>query len=109
MTETEDHASLTAQLLVDGEPVTISGRGNGPIDALVVACATGSGSRSTWSTTTSTPSAREPTRPRWPTWRRSTTPGVTRWGIGTHPNIVTASLRAVLSAAERVRRGDQGR
>ena len=37
LTESEDHASLTAQLLVDGEPVTISGRGNGPIDALVVA------------------------------------------------------------------------
>ena len=27
--------------------------------------------------------------------------GVTRWGIGTDPNIITASLRAVLSAAER--------
>ena len=28
-----------------------------------------------------------------------------RWGIGTDPNITTASLRAVLSAFERQRRG----
>ncbi len=26
-----------------------------------------------------------------------------RWGIGTDPNIITASLRAVLSAASRLR------
>ena len=35
--------------------------------------------------------------------------GVTRWGVGTDPNIITASLRAVLSAAHRVRTGDAGR
>ncbi len=109
LTESEDHASLTAQLLVDGEPVTISGRGNGPIDALVVAVrdglgvtldvvdyhehAIGSGADAAAVAYVETIDGS----------------GVTRWGIGTHPNIVTASLRAVLSAAERVRRGDSGR
>jgi 2-isopropylmalate synthase len=29
--------------------------------------------------------------------------GTTRWGIGTDPNIITASLKAVLSAASRAR------
>ena len=28
--------------------------------------------------------------------------GTTRWGIGTDPNIITASLRAVLSATSRL-------
>jgi 2-isopropylmalate synthase len=29
------------------------------------------------------------------------TDGTVRWGVGTHPNIITASLRAVLSAVLR--------
>jgi 2-isopropylmalate synthase len=109
VTDADEVASLTAQLLVDGEPVTISGQGNGPIDALVVALAAGLGlevgvvdyhehaigagadAKAVAYVETIDPD------------------GVTRWGIGTHPNIVTASLRAVLSAAHRVRRGDQGR
>ena len=32
------------------------------------------------------------------------TDGITRWGLGADPNISTASLQAVLSAAERSRR-----
>ena len=58
---------------------------------------------STWSTTTSTRSAPAPTPPRWPTSRPSTASGTTRWGIGTDPNIITASLKAVLGAASRAR------
>jgi len=30
--------------------------------------------------------------------------GTLRWGVGVHPNIITASLRAVLSALDRRRR-----
>ena len=108
-TSADERASLTAQLVVDGQPATISGQGNGPIDALVVALrdglgigldvvdyhehAIGSGADAAAVAYVETVDGA----------------GVTRWGIGTHPNIVTASLRAVLSAAERVRRGDQGR
>ncbi len=86
------------------------GAGNGPIDAFVVALRDRPRSR-----------ARRRRLPRARHRRAAPTPtavayvetvdgdGVTRWGIGTHPNIVTASLRAVLSAADRARRGDQGR
>jgi 2-isopropylmalate synthase len=31
----------------------------------------------------------------------TTTAGEVRWGVGSDPNIITASLRAVLAAAER--------
>ncbi len=56
---------------------------------------------STWSTTPSTPSAPAPTRRRSPTWRRIDADGVVRWGVGTDPNILTASLRAVVCAHRR--------
>ena len=39
-----------------------------------------------------------PMRPRSRTSRASRADGQIRWGIGTDPNITTASLRAVLSA-----------
>ncbi len=44
---------------------------------------------------------RAPTPPRWPTSRPSDGDGTTRWGVGTDPNIITASLKAVLGAAGR--------
>jgi 2-isopropylmalate synthase len=61
-----------------------------------------SGEPSTWSTTPSTPSAG---RQR-PSGGRTSRPSATtvKWGIGTDPNITTASLRAVLSAFERHQR-----
>ncbi len=108
-TDDDDVSTLTAQLLVDGEPVTVTGRATGRSPRSSPACATAPASSSTWSTTTSTRSARGPTPPRWPTSRSIDGEGVTRWGVGTHPNIITASLRAVLSAVHRVRAGDVGR
>jgi 2-isopropylmalate synthase len=105
----DDVTTLTAQVMADGEPVTITGTGNGPIDALVIAVRDGIGieidvvdyhEHSLGSGADAKAVAYVET---------VDTEGVTRWGIGTHPNIVTASLRAVLSAAERIRRGDQGR
>ena len=109
VTDADEVASLTAQLLVDGEPITISGpatgrstRSSSPLRAglgleLDVVDyhehAIGAGADAKAVAYVETVDAE----------------GVTRWGIGTHPNIVTASLRAVLSAAERSRRGDQGR
>jgi 2-isopropylmalate synthase len=105
----DDVTTLTAQVIVDGDPVTITGTGNGPIDALVIAIRDGLGieldvvdyhEHSLGSGADAKAVAYVET---------VDTDGVTRWGIGTHPNIVTASLRAVLSASERVRRGDQGR
>ena len=92
---------ITAQLVVDGERVTVAGEGNGPIDAFVKAIrvgvgatldvidyaehAMGQGSDSTAVAYVETSSPEH---------------GVL-WGVGTDPSTITASLRAVLNAHER--------
>jgi 2-isopropylmalate synthase len=97
----ERGASVTAQLLVDGEHRTITGRGNGPIDAFVAGLradlgldievvdylehAVGSGSDATAVAYVET--QRED--------------GTVKWGVGVDESILTAGLRAVLSAAAR--------
>jgi 2-isopropylmalate synthase len=96
---------ITAQLTVDGEHRTITGEGNGPIDAFVHGLrdgldaeidvvdysehALGAGADATAVAYVETIGP----------------DGVTRWGVGTHPSIITASLRSVLSALARHRRG----
>ena len=98
-----DVTSITAQLLVDGEHHTVSGEGNGPIDALVHALrehlgadidvtdyaehATGEGADATAVAYVESQDSA----------------GNRRWGVGTHPNILTASLRAVVAALLRLR------
>ncbi|MFM2072382.1 MAG: 2-isopropylmalate synthase [Actinomycetota bacterium] len=95
------HTSITAQLVIDGQPVTITGDGNGPIDAFVRALrsgvgatldvidyaehAMGQGSEALAVAYVETISAEH---------------GVL-WGVGTDPSTITASLRAVLNAHER--------
>jgi 2-isopropylmalate synthase len=101
--DAEGRTVITAQLVVDGAHRTITGEGNGPIDAFVHAVreglqvdvdvvdyaehAMGAGADATAVAYVETigPS------------------GDTRWGVGTHPNIITASLRAVVSAILRQR------
>ena len=94
-------SAITAQLVVDGEHRTITGAGNGPIDAFVHAMrdglgavvdvvdyaehAVGQGSEATAVAYVETTNG----------------DGQVLWGVGTDPNIITASLRAVLSAYER--------
>jgi 2-isopropylmalate synthase len=104
-TDADDVSTLTAQIVVEGEPVTITGHGNGPIAAFVAGLrdalaidldvvdyhehSLGSGADATAVAYVETVDGA----------------GVTRWGVGTHPNIITASLQAVLSAAQRIERG----
>ncbi len=93
-----DNAVVTAHLVVDGLPQTISGDGNGPIDAFVTALRDGLGikldvvdyhehsaSRGSDATAVAYVETVDPS-------------GTLRWGVGLDPNIITASLRAVLSA-----------
>jgi len=102
-TGTDGDTSMTAHLMADGEPVTVTGSGNGPIAAFVGAIATmgieidvvdyhehalGAGAGATAVAYVETIDA----------------DGTTCWGIGTDPNIITASLKAVLGAASRARR-----
>jgi 2-isopropylmalate synthase len=96
--------SITAQLVVDGERRTVTGEGNGPIDAFVHALrdglgatldvvdyaehAMGQGSNATAVAYVETSSPDH---------------GVL-WGVGTDPSTITASLLAVLGAHERGQR-----
>lgn len=101
-TDHEGATSITAHLVVDGEPTTVTGSGNGPIAAFVAAIgqigveldvvdysehSLGAGAGATAVAYVETIDG----------------DGTNRWGIGTDPNIITASLKAVLGAAARAR------
>ena len=93
--------SITAQLIVGDEHHTVVGSGNGPIDAFVHAVreglktdidvvdyaehAMGQGSEATAVAYVETTDGN----------------GNVLWGVGTDPNIISASFRAVLAAYER--------
>jgi len=97
----EKGASVTAQLLVGDEHRTITGRGNGPIDAFVAGLRTdlgidvevvdylehavGSGSDATAVAYVET----------------QRDDGTVKWGVGVDESILTAGLKAVLSAVGR--------
>jgi 2-isopropylmalate synthase len=100
-----NHTTVTAQLLIDGEPRTVMAEGNGPIDALVTglhrelglefevkdysqhALTAGSGA--------SAVAYVEAEGPDGSTW----------WGVGMDSSILDASLHAVVSAANRAPAG----
>jgi 2-isopropylmalate synthase len=96
--------TVTAQLLVDGEPRTVMGTGNGPIDALVGALRTELGVEFevkdysehalTAGSEASAVAYVEVEGPDGATW----------WGVGMDSSILEASLRAVVSAADRTRK-----
>ena len=95
--------SVVAQLLVDGEHVTVSGEGNGPIDALCAGLASQLGIRFevkdysehalTQGSGASAVAYVEATNETGATW----------WGVGMDSSILDASLQAVISAANRAR------
>ena len=99
---TSDHgSSVTAQMLVEGEHVTVTGQGGGPIAAFVAALQADLGididvvdysehAVSAGSDATAVAYV-ETTR----------TDGTVKWGVGLHESILTASLRAVVSAVNR--------
>jgi len=96
-TDGSDGELLTLNIMRAGKPMQLTGRGNGPIDALVHALAlpfdllsyeeksigNGSEARAAAFVEITTPSR------------------VTLFGVGVHPNIITASILAVLSAVRR--------
>ncbi len=101
-TEGQGHTTLTAQLVVDGEAVSVQGEGDGPVEAFVSAItahfgepefdvvdyhehAIGRGADAQAVAYVETIGS----------------DGEVKWGLGQSPNITTASLRAVLAAFER--------
>ena len=99
--------NLTAQLLVDGRPHTVTGSGNGPLAAFV------SGLRAslvdvvgpaadidiTDYSEHAVSEGSEATAVAYVETKRSD--GTIRWGVGTDASILTASLKAVVSAMNR--------
>jgi 2-isopropylmalate synthase len=93
---------ITAQLLVDGEHLAVAGEGNGPIDAMVHALRRALGvdidvvdyhEHAVSAGADATAVA----------YVESVGPDATRWGVGLDPNILTASLKAVVGAVLRQR------
>ena len=97
-----DVDQIAAKLLIDGEERIVEGEGNGPIDALVAAVGRELGapvhvrdyhehamSRGEDATAAA--------------YVEADVHGEIVWGVGIHPSIVTASLRAVLNAVNRAR------
>jgi 2-isopropylmalate synthase len=95
-----DVDQIAARLLVEGEERIVEGEGNGPIDALVSAVGRELGlevhvrdyhehamSRGEDATAAA--------------YVEADVDGEVVWGVGIHPSIVTASLRAVLNAVNR--------
>jgi 2-isopropylmalate synthase len=101
VTTSDDGASITAQVLRDGEHRTVVGRGNGPIAAFVHALANDLGielevldyaehaiAAGTDATAVAYVEAQG-------------ADGVVRWGVGVHESILSAGLRAVVGAVNR--------
>jgi 2-isopropylmalate synthase len=102
LTTKGDGASITAQLTVDGEHRTITGRGNGPIAAFVHALQTDLGidievvDYSEHAITAGTDAQAV-------AYVEARGEESISWGVAMDESITTASLRAVLSAVNRLR------
>jgi 2-isopropylmalate synthase len=108
VTTTDDGATVVAQLLVDGESRTVKGEGGGPISAFMHALADDpliGGGGLTLDVVDYSEHAvavggatggTDAVAAAYVEARRSD--GTVRWGVGMHESILTASLRAVVSA-----------
>src|SRR4051794_18560700 len=95
--------SITAQILVDGDHVTVQGEGNGPIDAFVHALRDGLGATMDVVDYAEHAIGAGADASAVAYVETIDDGGALRWGVGTDPNIITASLRAVLCAVRRHR------
>ena len=94
---------ITAKLSVGGRPHTVKGRGNGPIAAFVDALRTNLGVEIDVVDYAEHALGQGADAGAVAYVETVDGEGTTRWGVGVHSNIVTASLRAVLSALRRPR------
>jgi 2-isopropylmalate synthase len=97
----DDGTRITAQLLVNGEPRTVTGAGNGPIAAFVDALRVGLGAEIDVVDYAEHALGQGADATAVAYVETIGGDGTLRWGVGTHANIITASLRAVLSALGR--------
>jgi 2-isopropylmalate synthase len=105
LTTKGDGATITAQLLIDGEHTTITGKGNGPIAAFVHGLQAELGfdvevvDYSEHAVTAGTDAQAV-------AYVEARGEEGIRWGVGMDESITTASLKAVLSAVNRLRMGE---
>ena len=96
--------SLAAELVIDGDPRTVDGKGNGPIAALVHGLRTTLGiDLEVLDYAEHAMTAGNDAKAVAYVEARNGA-GTIRWGVGIDESILTASLRAVLSAVDRLRR-----
>ncbi|MBU6240771.1 MAG: 2-isopropylmalate synthase [Acidobacteria bacterium] len=93
--------TITAQIAVRGERRTVVGQGNGPIDAFVQGLRSGLGIDIDVLDYTEHALGAGADATAVAYVESTTSAGSVKWGVGKDPNIITASLRAVLAAAER--------
>jgi 2-isopropylmalate synthase len=96
-----DGARIVAQVAVDGVGRTVTGTGNGPIAAFVDALRSGLGVELDVVDYAEHALGQGADAGAVAYVETVDGEGNLRWGVGTHPNIITASLRAVLSALGR--------
>ncbi|MBM3798661.1 MAG: 2-isopropylmalate synthase [Actinobacteria bacterium] len=97
--------SITAQLVIDGDHRTITGGGNGPIDAFVNAMREGLGAKIDVVDYSEHAIGKGSEAKAVAYVETVSGAGDVLWGVGTDENTVTAALRAVLSAHERQEAG----
>jgi 2-isopropylmalate synthase len=96
-----DGARIVAEVAVNGVPRTVTGAGNGPIAAFVDALRSGLGVELDVVDYAEHALGQGADAGAVAYVETVDGGGALRWGVGTHPNIITASLRAVLSALGR--------
>jgi 2-isopropylmalate synthase len=99
----ESKHALTAEITVDGRPRPVEGVGNGPISAFCDALATIGISARVLDYTEH--ALTEGTDAQAASYVECETAGAIFWGVGIDTNTATASMRAILSAVNRSRRG----
>jgi len=99
---TAEAAEITAQVIVDGEHHTVVGSGNGPVSAFVHGLREGLGVDVDVLDYTEHAIGAGADTQAVAYVETQGADGEVRWGVGVHDSIVAASLRAVLSAANRM-------
>jgi len=93
--------TITAQLVIDEQPITVQGKGNGPIDAFVRALREGLGATLDVVDYAEHAMGTGSEAMAVAYLETKTADGDVLWGVGTDPSTITAALRAVLNAHER--------
>jgi 2-isopropylmalate synthase len=100
--EGSGQTKVTAQLAVDGAPVTVQGEGDGPVEAFVSALRAHFGTPDFDVVDYSEHAIGRGSDAQAVAYVETIGPdGDIKWGIGQNPNITTASMAAVLAALER--------